>query len=754
MTRQSRYTCSSDTADREPLYVLALGPYPQGLTSPSIRPSWDGGPAIISAAKLAIEQVNNRTDILCDYELKIIEADSGCQTTSRALISFNRLVLLNPNNVVGIIGPGCSDATLALATLLLPERIDLVQVAISSTPTVKGSIHKNTFRTVSSTSKFVRSYIQLLEQERWNRVGVLFEHTRQNHVATSADFVNQLQVHNRSNAAALEMGVTDSNLMPVVTFKELGYRIIFVFAGGSTARNILCVAFHHNMFFPSYQFYFVVRPLAGLVAPTCIPFADRNSGSCEYSCTLEDMQRIVNGSILSEYELSRIDRETPTVSNTTFEEYDALYQNVAGEFLEELNITDTYNLSTASYVFRHVYYDAAWALALALNNSVPRLDEMGLDLSDYSYRSANHSIFTEVLKDELFALDFEGVSGRIRLDPDRRDANHTVIRLAQVCFECEDNPKIIGFFESDLELIDSVHTFIRDSFPQELIAVNQAAGTFLLVLTVLMAGVILLMQTATIYYRERKCVKATSPQFTHFIFSGTYLFLLAASLYLASSTYVSHFAGNPILFSVNCSAMVWCVSLGFTLLVGTICAKAWRIYRIFTHFKQSKIRFVSDNTLLFIILFLVLVDVVLNILWNVINQWEIERVPVDPESATTLGELYVCHCDNLIVWVFVVALYKILLTITVGLLAYVSRQIERKGFKQTRYINIVVYSFVLIFGVCAPVFIVFRISLPTFSAVILSLASILCALVTALSIFLPPLIPILKLKSASLRNKP
>ena len=733
---RSGSTCRSEVTPKKPLYILALGPYPGELSVPHIEPSWEGGPAIIPAARLAIEQINNRTDILCDYELQILEADSGCDIISKVDINFGRFVLLNEQNVVGIVGPGCSDVTVALGTLLLPERIDIVQVAVSTTVSIDGSIHRNTFRTVSSSLKFVRGFAELIRQEEWTQVAILYDSARQNHAASNMAFKNLI-----SNTTVHSIGVSDSNIKPITAMSEV--RIIFVFASQSVARNILCVAFHSEMFFPMYQFFFVVRSLEELVKYTCVEYADRSDGSCEFNCTVEDMKRVVNGSILSQHQLSRVNTNDTTVSNISFEEYDELYMMFYEDFLKELDIFDDYDLETG---FHHVYYDAAWALALALNNSVPRLDEMGLDLSDYSYRSANHSIFTEVLKDELFALDFEGVSGRIRLDADARDAKDTAIRLMQVCFDCVPNISTIGFYKSELQLESGSYTFIRDRFPTSIIKIDDAAGGIMLVLTVLTAGITMCLEIATFYYRDHKSVKASSPQFTHLIFSSSYLALLATFLYLLSGTTPESFATQPVSFAVNCSAIVWCLTLGLSLLFGTVCAKAWRLYRIFTHFKQTNLRFVSDTSLISFVVFLLLVDIVLNFLWNVINPWEL-LVRENINDDGLLEESNICTCENLVVWVCIVGGYKILLLLSVVVLAFYSRGINRKGFEQSRYINIMVYTNLLIFGICSPIFAVYSISLPTLAAVVFALAYILSAVVTAITFFIPPLLPILKEKT-------
>ena len=78
----------NNTGDRRPpheLYLLAVGPYPD--TSDMER---DEGPALIAAVRLAVEHINNRSDILEGFSLKLLEGDSGCRQESKAIVTYVR----------------------------------------------------------------------------------------------------------------------------------------------------------------------------------------------------------------------------------------------------------------------------------------------------------------------------------------------------------------------------------------------------------------------------------------------------------------------------------------------------------------------------------------------------------------------------------------------------------------------------------------------------------------------------------------
>lgn len=66
-------------AGKKKLYIGALFPMSGG---------WPGGQACLPAAQMALELVNNRTDILPDYELELIYYDSMVRKEKKNLLHF------------------------------------------------------------------------------------------------------------------------------------------------------------------------------------------------------------------------------------------------------------------------------------------------------------------------------------------------------------------------------------------------------------------------------------------------------------------------------------------------------------------------------------------------------------------------------------------------------------------------------------------------------------------------------------------
>ena len=99
----SSVDCSNtDTSDKIPLHFLVMAPYPD---CPPFNPSWEGGPAVVPAAIVAKDLINQRDDIFRDYRIEFIVSDSGCNMSTKAVNSFLHGLFYSGRNVVGIIGP-------------------------------------------------------------------------------------------------------------------------------------------------------------------------------------------------------------------------------------------------------------------------------------------------------------------------------------------------------------------------------------------------------------------------------------------------------------------------------------------------------------------------------------------------------------------------------------------------------------------------------------------------------------------------
>ena len=88
-------------------------------------------------------------------------------------------------------------------------------------------------------------------------------------------------------------------------------------------------------------------------------------------------------------------------------------------------------------------------------------------------------------------------------------------------------------------------------------------------------------------YIACRLVKLGSPYVNIMIIAGAVVFYVTVILFGVDKNVASHSTVDGL-----CHARIWLVAIGFSLLFGTIFAKAWRIYYIFNYVKPNS-KFVS-----------------------------------------------------------------------------------------------------------------------------------------------------------------
>ena len=101
--------------------------YPDVHNRASFVGTFDDGHDIAPAAYLAVEEVNNRTDLLSDYQVELIRADGGCNVTERAVIGINELAC-SCRPIVDIIGPSCGTSSMGISQIVGNEEFSLTTI--------------------------------------------------------------------------------------------------------------------------------------------------------------------------------------------------------------------------------------------------------------------------------------------------------------------------------------------------------------------------------------------------------------------------------------------------------------------------------------------------------------------------------------------------------------------------------------------------------------------------------------------------
>ena len=704
------------------LYLLSLLPYP-----PSTQPS--DGPYIFPGAQIAAEVINSRSDILKDYDLELIKGVSGCSKEQDSLLSFVKEVFHSGKRIVGIIGPLCSDSAAFLSPLVNQENIALVNIYLSVVPVLEnGTRYPYTFDTSPSVDTLVTAAVELMRINQWNDVVGLYN-SRQRY------FNRMYESFEARLSKELNYRVISS--VPIVSFQEaingirsFNRRIIFLMVGQEEARRIVCFAWHERIVYPKIQWI-----IFGMSANEF----RRSVQAGKYNCSGEQLIRALNNSFLIDF--NRVDDNASTdlgISNPDFyQRYSTKVNELEGSPMRNISKSDiVYSVALANF-------DAVSTMALALNNSIPALRGLNLSLEDYGYGNTEG---TKVIAESILDLDFASVSGRIKFDKStgfvQRVTNIYQVQgnTSHAIGEYNITQMTVKFNDSIQNVISSNFTVLTAYVPIYVIVVHFGIMTILLCITVA-------VHVLSIVYRDFESIKASSPNLNHLAYAGLYLLFVDAIM----EGVRNGFSINEQAYTVLCNSNHFLYYAGFTLLLGTICAKTWRLFRIFVHYLDPG-PFLSSRFLITLILILVAVDIVLSILWTAINplQYQVPRAPANISSADMNGSVSVsatCDSENRIIWMGILTGYQVLLDFCAICLAFLTRHIKLKNFT-TRGVALLSYFSVFVFFLWLPMSVILAVTLRNviLDFVLYAVTIYVLAVLFLVFLFVPPVLPLLKQK--------
>lgn len=708
------------------LYFLSMLPYPD--PRPSFQSLYQDGPEIVPAAYLAVEHINKRSDILSDYHIELIESNGGCNINTRAVEAFVVSVFSSGQQVVGIVGPGCSDSAIAVSTMCSHSEIALVTVHIANSPLLTDRENfPYAFATTDTSLASVQSIAALMRHNNWRSVALVYDVNAVIFLHLAEEL--QEEIHKLADYdIALVAPLRTEVSLPVSELHDSFARIIIAIVGGQRLCELLCLAHHRRLVFPAYQWVFINPP-------------DCDTGvnsTGEYSCTKEEVAGTLPGVMSIERELTAPD-SPQTVSNLTAEEFQMQYK------LAVLN----YGSPNPTSPLGDFFYDGVWSLALALNSSDKILKERNtsLNLSDYHYGRKD---ITEIVKEQFYQLDFSGITGQVNFDPSNGGRNFTVT-LLQHTDKNVSQPEYAGRLQhNEWDILKNV-SVIPGEFPSEFTHLPYSAVIVILLLTGVIATSVALSQVLTVAYRNYKSVKASSPTLNHLVFFGCYLLLMAAVAYMLTRSFNLTYETDFVL----CNTTLWFVSLGLTLVLGTVCAKTWRLYDVFgiSSRRLSKNARLSNRVLSLGVLILVLIDTTVCTVWTAIDppvQHIVQTLKAGDHNKSVAVE-HTCQSENDLELIMLPLLfvYKFILLAWSAHLAFLTRRISMELFK-TRNVTRLVYMFCLVSGIGVPaLFLAEHLELNTVASVIFCVLLNVFVILCLAFLFIPPLRPILKHKSES-----
>ena len=669
------------------IHVLAFVPVTNdGQFETHLHPKWTDGEAILPSAYLAQNEISNLSNFLNGYQLEVLPVRIPLCDLNEGIFHFVKEVVLNENNIVGVVGYFCHNIAKHISELLQHKELNLIQVSATSDSLLEldetfGGVSHYQHVILPFSQSIARAVVKMLLRLNWSRVAVV----------SSQKFKNYFEQQQSFFELAEEFSINVSEIsyrseLPKESLRGLqnvGVRIIITFLSPSEVVDLLCSAYLNGFSWPNYAWIFTeVIPSEIL---TQSKFCTKNTSLFAINNIIFLSQQIKTS---NEYEI------LPSGLNYSVY-YDAYLQR-----LNQSSKKFSHNLQSNPYA--NVLYDSVWALALTLNRSLSILNERNLPLANIS--QARGEIF-DVMDEQLSELSFHGATGFLNFSHDRAAVQSTV----SILHYQNNQQMVIGSYNLALDRLILNITSLGDIPSDTLERVFILYPTWLMAIVLVVIVACFILTTVSmflfIYYRKKPAIKATSNTLSLCMFVGCYL-LLTSSLF---ETINSSTIRRESLRAFNCMLDIYLIAIGLDTVLATVIAKTIRIYHIFHKFGKVS-RIFSDPGLFVFILTIVFGRIILLVIWTCLDISSI--VDVEEFISESVPPYYQvseqCYARHLGIWLGLHFGYSAILMLIMVLLAILTRNIKRQYFKDSKKINTLVMTLVFDLLIFVPMWLILR----------------------------------------------
>ena len=713
LTGGETVTCpnSSATGATKPLYLLTLVTIPSRLGS-------------LSGAQIARDEINNRTDLFPGYHIELIVATMQECSSFEAGIALSNLVkyTVSPpcHPVVAVIGLPCSSHTLLLSPVAGHDGYDLMQLSEANAPIFQSQINRfpHLWHFLGPATVYTEAIQLMMDQYNWSRIGVIF--------AEDSVFFSGIAKHLNQLLCSVNKSVEFSVGIRATKYYYIDNAISYI-----KTRNISIIA---SLLYPEQEHALQTQAIKENLA-----YPDYVWIHVEQSPPHLDAKQ---GHIYLHTQL-RLNPNTVLVSGESFAEF----ENKNHAYIHLLE--QQYSLIPS--VFANNWYDQVWAIALAVNNSLPVLENRNLSIDNYTIGQPE---VTDVIEEQMANLSFQGAGGWVEFNQYR-----TVLTPVEVFWILKNgtnrqvgklDPLHPQNFQVDINSSELPDDILQVELIFNLIPINLA------ILLYILTGVVIMFTTVQLilylYYRNHKVIKATSSCLSLLMFAGCYLFCIAA---VSIITYTS-FILRPIDYTILIYTCLLSAINAVSLLVITLFIKLLRVYQIFhlaSHIKKGQ-KYLKTC---YLFLFISLLSAIPNI---IIFPSLILEAPALIQIYKELIEFHrEVHIHNLMfnfkitISISLVLAYLAVFVLLTCFLAFRTRKISYKNFKDTKKINIFIallFLTITLGGAMSAVLIIGHHR--KIGKVILCVCLLILPTVSQALLFLPKILPVV-CSCACLKNR-
>jgi len=750
---------SSGTKKVQTLHIAGLFP----MTGTG---GWIGGSGCLPAVLMALDDVNARQDLLSGYKLELTYKDSQCNPGKAARFMYD-MIYHPPKKVILVCG--CSTVCSIVAESANMWNLIVVGYGSSSPALSDRSRFPTFFRTHPSATIHNPTRIKLFEKYGWSRVAIILE-TEEVFIETARDLEQRCRARGIQLLTQVSFVRQPADAMD--NLKRADPRIIVGMFYKQQARRVMCEAYKRGLYGEKYVWF-----LIGWYED------DWWTEVKDLNCTYEQMKMAVEGHITTEALVLNQDNRR-TVSGYTSKDWLRRYQFELSKRAREgmlitaldsnlfnfdpkpltpkptsLNGTKPIGAGNSSqthptagspsarpegYQEAPLAYDAIWAIALALNNTIRDLDKLRLSVEQFNYTQTPH--IKDVFINNLRQTNYLGISGEVAFS-DIGDR----IAWTQIEQMIDGNYTVIGYFDTrtnNLNLNESRISWPRGEPPRDRTIIMELVQYLSLpyMLTVVVISFIgILASTGLIYFnwsrREDALIKMSHPPSNNVMLLGCIVCLTSVILFGLDGRFIP-----ASKFHLICDLRAWCLNIGFSLFFGSMFWKVWQSYVLST---RNSPPFGRTNRQVFVTVgSFCLIDVIILTIWKLHEPMDRTTVKIKEQSGPELNmgddiivELKIEYCQANFYWYYLIFCYKGLLLVFGLFLAYETRSVKLRQLNDSKLVGMCIYNVAIMCFITGPVSLVNLMrQQANYHFLFISITIIFCCSLSMILIFIPKVV--------------
>ena len=555
----SRFSSTVSGANAETSKALQIIATTPSMFGPD-DPQWTRGEEILPGAQLAINEINDTSDLLSGYQLEVIPVRVPKCELSEGIVPFVEGLASNRNNIIGIVGYFCHNIAQLLSQIAHSwiTQVHAIQISAASIATKPDIAPYLEHSILPLRESITSAIVQLIQSLGWTKIAVI-SNPHSNFADSTHSFLRAAKEHGIQIVTHLGILISPKELY-LQKLQRSGIKITVAFVPQSEAIDILCTAYLNGFRWPNYAWIFMD------ISKTMIFNAN-------YHCQVE----AINNAIFIDLARTKIDPQDILPFGLT-DSYSTYYDEELEKSLADANISFQIN------PYANVLYDSIWAVALTINRSLSVLNDRNLSLT--SIHQSTGIKIRNVLEEQLSQLSFQGATGWLNFNHSAA-AIETSVEVIQIQ---NGQPVLIGLYSHSLNRL-SLNKSVLGVIPSD--TLNRIYVVYPIALTVLLGLVAVLGFTLTmismclfIYYRKQPAVRATSYILSLCMFIGCY-FLLTSSFFQDITSGTSVYGSKQSLRAFICMFDISILNVGTDIIFATVIAKTLRIYFIFKTFGKE-----------------------------------------------------------------------------------------------------------------------------------------------------------------------